>query len=116
MSTRPRKRPQSPGQRLQGAVLAACELEPHEQALLTEATRTADLCGALQNVLDDEGLMVPTRTGTRVHPAAVELRAQRITLARLLVALRIPTDADGEPIDHSRSQRRGLRGVYGMGA
>jgi hypothetical protein len=40
---------------------------------------------------------------------AAELRQQRIALARLIAALRIPTDAsDG------RSQARPLRGVYGI--
>jgi hypothetical protein len=48
----------------------------------------------------------------RAHPALVELRQQRITLARLIVALRVPL---GEQEGRARSQYRGLRGAYAIG-
>jgi len=53
--------------------------------------------------------MSESSQGPRVHPALVELRQQRIALARLFAALHIPT---GE--DEGRIQHRGTRGVYGI--
>ncbi|MFC5208610.1 hypothetical protein ACFPM0_18860 [Pseudonocardia sulfidoxydans] len=44
----------------------------------------------------------------RVHPAVIEARQQRLTLARLVASLRVPDDGDVRP------QRRGAaRGFYG---
>ncbi|WP_433187748.1 hypothetical protein [Actinoallomurus sp. CA-150999] len=98
------------GKRLWRAVLEAYELDEHELSLLRQAVRSADLCDELQAVVDEEGPMVTTRLGeVKAHPAIVELRNQRITLARLIVALRVPL---GEQ-DEDRQQRRGIRGVYG---
>jgi hypothetical protein len=95
------------GRRLWSAVTREYDLSEHELVLLRRAVRVADACGSLQAVVDVEGVMV----GDRAHPALVELRQQSITLARLLVALRIPADdagGDAKP----RSQRRGTRGFY----
>jgi len=63
----------------------------------------------LQALVDTEGPIVEGRA----HPALVELRQQRILLARLVVALRVPM---GEQDDESpqRPQYRGTRGVYGI--
>jgi len=91
------------------------ELSPAELVILGEAQRTADLCGELQDVLDGAGVMLDGPTGPRVRPVVAELRQQRVTLARLLVALRIPTDDEGDLTGEDRTQRRGLRGVYGIG-
>ena len=92
------------------AVLSVFVLDAHEMTILREACRTADLLDGLQQLLDDEGLMSESSQGARVHPAAVELRQQRVTFARLLTALRIPS---GE--DDGRTQVRGTpRGVYGI--
>jgi hypothetical protein len=62
----------------------------------------------LQALLDEEGLV----SGGKTHPALAEIRQQRITLARMLVALRIPA---GEESDRPAGQRRGIRGVYQLG-
>jgi hypothetical protein len=50
------------------------------------------MCDALQAAaVDVEGPLSTTRLGeTRTHPAPVELRAQQLLLARLVVALRVP--------------------------
>ncbi len=108
------------GRHLWRAVLADYELAEHETVLLRQAVRVVDLCDALQRVLDAEGVMSTSRLGdVRVHPAAVELRQQRLALARLVVALRVPLgdQEDQTPANTSatvaRLQRRGLRGVYG---
>lgn len=110
------------GRRLWRAVLADFELAEHEMTLLRQACRVADICDALQAVVDTEGPVSTTRLGEqRAHPAVVELRQQRIVLARMVVALRVPL---GDQEDQSparspgaiRSQRRGIRGVYSGGA
>ena len=96
------------GRRLWRAVLTDYELEEHELALLRQAVRVADACSVRQDLVDVDG---PLRDG-RAHPALVELRAQRVLLARLVVALRVPmgvTEASGH-----RTQHRGTRGVYGI--
>jgi hypothetical protein len=95
------------GRALWRAVLAAYELEEHELALLRQACRVADACDDLQVLVDAEGPVV----AGRAHPALVELRQQRIVLARLIVALRVPL---GEDEAAERSQYRGPRGVYGI--
>ncbi|WP_262391383.1 hypothetical protein [Nocardiopsis sp. CNR-923] len=56
--------------------------------------------------------MITSRLGeTRTHPALVELRNQRILLARLLVALRVPLGEEDDGAE--RPQVRAVRGVYG---
>ncbi|WP_156689334.1 hypothetical protein [Mycobacterium sp. Marseille-P9652] len=93
---------------------SAYELEPHELLLLENAARTADLIAALQARINADGPVFPIEMGGKTHPAVAEIRQQRITLARLLVALRVPTgDEDDRP---AASQRRGIRGVYQLGA
>jgi hypothetical protein len=91
-------------------VLADFELAEHEMALLRQAVRVADLCDALQAVVEAEGPLVTTRLGeTRTHPAVVELRNQQLLLARLVVALRVPL-GDQE----TAGPRRAVRGFYGV--
>lgn len=98
------------GRALWSAVLTDFVLDEHETTILREACRTADSLDGLQELLDVEGLMSSSSQGSRVHPALVELRQQRVTFARLLTALRIPT---GE--SEGRTQGRGApRGVYGL--
>lgn len=101
---------QRSGRALWRAVLADFDLEEHERQLLHETCRTRDLCDRLQSVLDADGPMSESSQGIRVHPAAVELRQQRITLARLLAALNVPS---GE-VEPGVGQRRAPRGVYGI--
>jgi hypothetical protein len=97
------------GKRLWKAVLDDFDLEEHELALLRQAVRVADLCEGLQACVDMDGLIV----GGRAHPALVELRQQRILLARLVVALRVPM-GEQEAESPQRTQYRGARGVYGI--
>ena len=107
------------GKRLWRAVLSDFELAEHEMALLRQAVRVADLCDDLQRVMEVEGPMLrldgqPPRT----HPAVIELRQQRIVLARLVVALRVPLgdqEQDGvSSAEPTRLQRRGTRGFYSI--
>lgn len=77
---------QQAGRRLWRAVLAAYELDEHELVLLRQAVRVADTCEVLQAAVDADGPMLDGKA----HPALVELRQQRILLARLVAALRVP--------------------------
>ncbi len=94
------------GKHLWTAVTRGWELTTHEELLLLQACRVADLCDALATVVGDEG---PLRAG-RANPAVVELRQQQQLLGRLIVALRIPVGDE----DAKASQRRGVRGFYGL--
>ncbi len=97
------------GSALWRAVVTDWDLEEHETTLLREACRTVDLLDDLQAQLDRDGIMSSSSQGTRVHPAAVELRQQRIAFARLMTALRIPA---GE--EDGRGHHRGTRGIYAI--
>jgi hypothetical protein len=98
------------GRRLWRSVLSEFELVEHELALLRQAVHVADLCEALRATVEREGLV---RAG-RPHPAMVELRQQRILLARLVVALRVPLGDQEDESGPRRTQYRGVRGVYGI--
>jgi hypothetical protein len=101
----------SAGKALWRAVTAAFTLEAHEELLLRQACRTADLCDLLQLEVDRDGPTLTVAGVLRAHPAAVELRQQRVVLARLVAALRVPLPDDAV-VD--RTQYRGVRGVYGF--
>lgn len=100
------------GRALWVAVMIGFALDEHELALLREACRTVDNLDALTEQLELDGIMSESSQGSRVHPALPELRQQRIALARLLAALRIPTGTQ----ETAPQQYRGIRGVYGIGA
>ena len=113
------KAPKSPasvkaaGRRLWTSVLSVYELEEHETALLTEAVRTVDLLEDLAAAVRRDGVLIDSPQGVRAHPAAVESRQQRIALARLLAALRLPAGDEGDAQKDARPQRRvGARGTY----
>ncbi len=98
---------------LHGALLAGFDLGPHELVLVEEACRTLATCDELALVLELEGLIVAGQAGVpKMHPAVVELRHQRTTLARLLVALRVPDLDEAGDGSGARGQRRGIRGVH----
>lgn len=114
----PMKRPsdlRTGGRRLWDSVTAEYELDEHETALLVETCRTIDLCDELESELRADGAIVDSPQGRKANPAAVELRQQRIALARLLAALRMPAGGEGDQVQGRRPQRRvGARGVYGI--
>lgn len=98
------------GQALWDSILESYELVPHELVgLLAQAIRVADRIDQLEAVVDREGAMIedPKRKMTVPHPALVEARQQRLGLARLIVAMRLPDLDSGR-----RPQRRGIRGAY----
>lgn len=115
MSTAPRNLG-SAGRRLWRSIQTDFELSEHESAILRQACAVADVCADLQSRVDLEGTMTADRFGdSRANPALVELRQQQILLTRLVVALRVPL-GDQEAVSDGRGQRRGVRGVYGLGS
>jgi hypothetical protein len=101
------------GRELWRAVLTDYELTEPERVLLLQAARTADLLDDLEARLQAEGLMAESSQGVRVHPCVVELRQQRIALARLWAALRVPIGEGSTST--GRTEHRGIRGVYSGG-
>lgn len=102
------------GARLWNSVTDDYELEEHEVVLLAEAVRTVDLCSDLEAAVRRDGPLLTSPQGMKAHPAAVEARQQRIALARLLAALRLPTGEAGDEQTSARQRRVGVRGVYGI--
>lgn len=89
------------------------ELGQHELTILLEASRTVDALEKLETIVREEGVTTVTPQGVRAHPALVELRQQRVTLAKLIASLRIPLEDDQEAdrLPQKRSGVRGLRAV-----
>lgn len=122
-----RKAPEKPpgglgvdARELWSSVLEQFELEEHERALLVEACRTVDLLAKLEAAVHRDGPLLDSSQGVRAHPAATEARQQRIALARLLAALRLPSGEEGDQRAGARvrrpQRRSGVRGIYGLGA
>lgn len=91
------------GRKLWRAVTDDYELGEHEQAVLLEACRTVDALESLEDIVRAEGVTNLSPQGVRAHPALVEARQQRVTLAKLVAALRIPLEDEQEV---GRTQRR----------
>jgi len=103
------------GSKLWRAVTDDYELDAHEELLLLEACRTADVLHSLSELVETEGLLDASSQGRRAHPAVTEARQQRIVLARLLAALQLPVgedDADGDSSPSPPRRRGGPRGAY----
>lgn len=83
------------GRRLWGRILARYELSDAEIVVLGEFCRCVDRIDALEAVAATDGMCVPGSTGqVRVHPAIGEARLQRVALAALAKALRLPDEPD----------------------
>lgn len=99
------------GARLWESVVVQYDLDVHEELLLLQACRTADLLDRLARRADGAELTVINAKGEQVTaPWITEHRQQSIVLARLLASMRMPSgEEDGRP------QRRGAaRGSYGV--
>lgn len=98
------------GRKLWRSVTDDYELGEHELSILLEASRTVDALDALEKIVRDEGVTNVSPQGVRAHPALVEARQQRVTLAKLVASLRIPLDDAAE--DGRLPQRRsGVRAL-----
>ncbi len=103
------------GRRLWCSVVEVYDLEEHELVLLREAVRTVDLLDVLDAAVRADGALVDSPQGLRAHPGAVEARQQRIAVARLLAALRLPAGGEGDQQQNARPARKvGVRGTYGI--
>jgi hypothetical protein len=100
---KPPKTPPAPkdlelvGRRLWRQLQQNLEFDPAETLLLTEMCRTADTI---------ERLVTAQRGRPLSQPVLAELRAQRITYARLLACLRMPDPADGAARPQHRTGTR----------
>lgn len=99
------------GRKLWVSIVDTYELSEHELQVLREAVRTVDQIDRLHAIVEADGLMQDSPQGRRVHPAVAEMRQQRIVLARLLAALKIP-EAGAED---SRGPVRGVYQIRGVG-
>ncbi|OBJ81081.1 hypothetical protein [Mycobacterium sp. 1245852.3] len=81
---------------------------------LKEMVRTVDLLDALAAAISQDGPLVEGERGLKAHPAIVEARQQKIALARLTAALRLPAGDDDQPAGRRPQRRVGVRGVYVM--
>ncbi len=100
------------GAKLWRSVVDVYELDEHESVVLLEAARTVDQLDLLQAAVTADGVVVDGPQGSKAHPALVEARQQRITLARLLSALRLPDEESGK----KPQLRQGPRGPYALGS
>lgn len=98
------------GRKLWKAVTDDFDLGQHELSILLEASRTVDALNELENIVKDEGVTHQSPQGVRAHPALVEARQQRVTLAKLVASLRIPLE-DTQEADRLPQKRSGVRAL-----
>ena len=98
------------GRKLWKSVTDDYELGQHELSILLEASRTVDALAELEAIVRDEGVTNVSPQGVRAHPALVEARQQRVTLAKLVASLRIPLE-DEQEADRTPQKRVGVRAV-----
>lgn len=98
------------GRKLWRSITADYELGEHELSILLEASRTVDALEALEKIVREDGVTNVSPQGVRAHPALVEARQQRVTLAKLVASLRIPMDEE-HGAGRLPQQRSGVRAV-----
>lgn len=109
MSTRAPRGLKAPGTKLWAATVSDFELAEHELAQLEEACRVRDTIAKLRAAVEEDGTMIASSQGSRLHPGIAEIRQQQLALARLLATLNVPgLEDDALP------PARGVRGVYGL--
>lgn len=99
----------APGRRLWTAVSKDFEMAEHEAAQLAEACFVRDRIEQLRRQVDADGLMIGSSQGVRLHPGVAEIRAQQLTMARILATLGVPSLEDD-----ALPPARGVRGTYTM--
>ncbi|MGW0161438.1 terminase [Mycobacterium sp. NPDC003323] len=86
------------GRRLWSSVTTDFELDESSAAVLAEACYTVDLLAALRAKLADTPPIIDGNQGPRTHPLLVELRMQRLALAKLIASIGLPKElADDQP-------------------
>jgi hypothetical protein len=95
------------GEALWLSVVSKYRLTDTEMVTLVNACRTMDTIADLQKSLDEYGVTIMQPSGRlAANPSASEIRQQRLTAARLIASLRLPTT-------DARSAQKVMRGVYG---
>ena len=96
------------GRKLWNDIVSRYELAQHELRLLTEACRTADDCDRFAKVIAVDGDLItnPSSGLVKPHPLHNQLRDARLSLARLLGALRIPEEYERDASGLRRPNRR----------
>ena len=103
----------SGGRKLWRSITDEFELGQHELSILVEAARTVDALDELESIVRDEGVTNISPQGVRAHPALVEARQQRVTLAKLVASLRIPLE-DEQEATRTPQKRSGVRSISGI--
>lgn len=98
------------GKKLWKAISDEFELGEHELSVLLEAARTVDALDELEKIVRSEGVTHQSPQGVRAHPALVEARQQRVTLAKLVASLRIPLE-DEQEANRTPQKRSGVRAL-----
>ncbi|WP_426226251.1 terminase [Pseudarthrobacter sp. DSP2-3-2b1] len=98
------------GRKLWRSLTADYELGEHELSILLEASRTVDALDELERIVREQGVTNVSPQGVRAHPALVEARQQRVTLAKLVASLRIPIEEE-ESASRTPQQRVGVRQI-----
>jgi len=74
------------------AVASRFDLDQSSSAVLAEACHTVDLLADLRAEVTETQALIDSPQGVRIHPLYVEIRQQRLTLARLIAAVGLPRD------------------------
>jgi hypothetical protein len=80
------------GRRLWSAVTTDFDLDESAQAVLTQACYTVDLLAELRAKLAETPAVIDSAQGPRVHPLVVEVRQQRLALAKLIQQIGLPKE------------------------
>jgi hypothetical protein len=75
-------------------VVTLWEVDGHHEEMLRRAVALADRVEQLDALVDEDGPVIESPQGRKVHPALVESRHQTALLARLLAALGLPDVAE----------------------
>lgn len=97
------------GLELWDSVAAEFDLDHREMIELEEACRVRDTIAVLRAQLAQDGTMIASSQGSRLHPVIAEIRSQQLTLARLLATLKMPALEDDD-----LPASTGARGVYAL--
>jgi hypothetical protein len=80
------------GRRLWSSVTTEFEVDESAAAVLAEACHTVDLLSGLRAKLAETPAVIDSAQGPRMHPLVVEVRQQRLALAKLVASLGLPKD------------------------
>ncbi|OCB52978.1 hypothetical protein A5722_25520 [Mycobacterium vulneris] len=80
------------GRRLWSAVTTDFDVDESSAAVLAEACYTVDLLAVLRAKLAETPSIIEGSQGPRTHPLIVEVRMQRLALAKLIAGIGLPKE------------------------